>query len=849
MPNLLAMDNSNAVPTLAEALVNRDTANVAGCDFQSSVAVTLENTCTEASLGQSSGAHTPQAEINLGNEGTTEVVSTPQPPRAQQRFDTLEEAERHYKMYARRKGFGIRYNYRKRSEVTGEIIRAAIVCHKAGHQSKKKEDTQNPKPVVAERNRSVILRTDCPARMFVKLRNDSWLVTEFNDEHNHPMLKKWSLTGFLRSHRDIPQEDQDFIKVLHSVNMETSRMMQVMATLYESVEGVPYTPKDMANFRATLRAENKYTDMQDTIAHFETLKELDKDFYYRFKLDDEDRVENLFWVDGAARRAYKIFNDCISFDTTYMTNAYKMPFAPFIGINSHGQSIQLGCGFLRNELSTSFEWLFETFLDAMDGLAPVNIITDQDFAMRAAIEKNFPDTRHRNCRWHIAEKATEEIGPFIAKIEGLREEFNDCLNCSLTPEEFEQRWGNMIQKFNLQNHDKIQALYEKRSYWVPAYFMHDFYPFLQTTQRSEGFNAVLKRYVSPSNSVLEFVRQYAAIQEKIMKAENKEEAESSLTTARTWCWHPIEQHMSKVYTRGIYNRFQSEMQSSMSYNIKQDGENSYLVECITKFVPNYHNRTYKVFADPPNGVYRCACCKFERDGIVCCHILKTMFQLGVTEMPQAYVLKRWTWSAEENLVEPIPGQPAEMPEDSRKKMSLAVMCNEFKSMAIHGNQTEDGKKIIRNHLKAMKKDLASLKRETEKRAKRAATATDHTQRARQDQPMKGESTRSTRPEMRKNPPKSKSRASNTAAQDNNAMPTSTAGTANSIPDIAASSETSQVPNIRDPRRSNTKGRKRKHAFENPLNIGRKEVRTCKQCGSTAHDFRTCLQRGQLPEEN
>jgi hypothetical protein len=471
------------------------------------------------------------------------------------RFDTLEEAERHYKAYARMKGFGIRYNYRKKSEVTGEYIRAGIICHKAGHQVKEKEDTQNPKPVVAERNKSTAARTDCLARMLLKQRDGSWVVTEFIDQHNHPLINKWSLTGFLRSHREIPKEDQEFIKVLHSVNMETSRMMQIMAMLYESVHGVPYTPKDMANFRSTLRAEHKYTDMQDTIMYFEEMRLEDKDFYYRFKLDDEDRVENLFWVDGAARRAYKFFNDCLSFDTTYMTNAYKMPFAPFIGINSHGQSIQFGCGFLRNELSTSFDWLFETFLIAMDGLEPVNIITDQDFAMRSSIDLVLPNTRHRNCRWHIIEKATEEIGPFLARNEALRQEFNNCVNCSLLPEEFEVRWTEMVQKYGLQNHTKLAALYEKRSYWVPAYFMHDFYPFLQTTQHSEGFNAVLKKYVSPSNSVLKFVKQYATIQAKIMKAENQEEANSTLTTARTWCWHPIEQHMSRVYTQNIYNHF------------------------------------------------------------------------------------------------------------------------------------------------------------------------------------------------------------------------------------------------------------------------------------------------------
>jgi hypothetical protein len=47
-----------------------------------------------------------------------------------------------------------------------------------------------------------------------------------------------------------------------------------------------------------------------------------------------------FWVDSAARQAYiDLYHDCVSFDATYLTNMYDMPFAPFIGINKHGQSI------------------------------------------------------------------------------------------------------------------------------------------------------------------------------------------------------------------------------------------------------------------------------------------------------------------------------------------------------------------------------------------------------------------------------------------------------------------------------------------------------------------------------
>jgi hypothetical protein len=61
------------------------------------------------------------------------------------------------------------------------------------------------------------------------------------------------------------------------------------------------------------------------------LKKEDPEFYYNYTLDDEDRIENLFWVDGAARKVFDLYEDCISFDTTYLTNAYNMSCAPFIG--------------------------------------------------------------------------------------------------------------------------------------------------------------------------------------------------------------------------------------------------------------------------------------------------------------------------------------------------------------------------------------------------------------------------------------------------------------------------------------------------------------------------------------
>ena len=127
-------------------------------------------------------------------------------------------------------------------------------------------------------------------------------------------------------------------------------------------------------------------------------------FYHALNLDDELRVQNVFWVDARSRATYESFHDVIIFDTTYLTNKYDMSFSPFIGINYHGKSIILGCGLLSGEDMDSFVWVFRQWLQSMCGIAPKSIIMDQCQAMRRAIEIVFPETVHRLCIWHITMK-------------------------------------------------------------------------------------------------------------------------------------------------------------------------------------------------------------------------------------------------------------------------------------------------------------------------------------------------------------------------------------------------------------------------------------------------------------
>ncbi|KQK06905.1 protein FAR1-RELATED SEQUENCE 5 isoform X2 [Brachypodium distachyon] len=784
-------------------------------------------------------------------------ISPPKKPEVNMRFDSIEAAQQHYVNYARWNGFGIRIDYQRPTK-SGETSRTQFVCYKVGKNKKAKEDTQRPESVVPKRKRGITEITGCRARMKIKLDGAAYIVEKFEEEHNHPVIKKFDLCKYLRSHRHIPREERQFVKLLHECNLRTSQMMQLLSHLHGTLNDLTYTRTDMANFKAALRREHTVMDMQHKLRYFEQLKKEDGDFFYSFEMDDEDKVINLYWVDGEARRSYKYYSDCISFDTTYLTNKCNMPCAPFIGINNHGQSVQFGCGFLRNEDTLSFVWLFKTFLEAMDGIAPVNIITDQDFAMRNGISEVFLDATHRNCRWHIMKKAQEKLGGFMGRNLELRADFEDCIDNSFTPEEFEWKWNAMIEKYQVHDNEDLAALWENRTSWVPAYFMMNFYPFLQSTQRSEGFNAVLKRYVSPSNSIFDFAWQYTVLQQKILGVERQAEAETALTVPKKWGFSTLEEQVKLIYTRRMFNRFQEKLQLTSSYHCQRTGATMY--EAVSMTGHSGQQDIPWLAADIATCMYSCECCKFDRDGIVCCHILRVMQHEGVRVLPQHYILKRWTWNADVALgphgTQQLNTAQQEMPEDSRKLMRYATMNKGLSDIAKDACYGQDVTKIVERHMKAMRSELAALKKREEKDAR----AREAMGMSRRQGLLPEGSTSGARPEGSVSAAAQQGSTSE-AAPVGSATGTATEGSAagareegrgNTMEDATPSENVTQEVSaasngvgIRDPPMTATKGRPRERRYKSPLDIEPKAPKKrgrCKICRSAEHDARTCPQK-------
>lgn len=83
-----------------------------------------------------------------------------------------------------------------------------------------------------------------------------------------------------------------------------------------------------------------------------------------------------------SRVANEDFGDVVCFDATYLINEYELPFANFVGVNHHGQSILLGCALVSHEDSDTFGWVFRQWLSCMGNKQPRAILTDQVAAMR-----------------------------------------------------------------------------------------------------------------------------------------------------------------------------------------------------------------------------------------------------------------------------------------------------------------------------------------------------------------------------------------------------------------------------------------------------------------------------------
>ncbi|WVZ04499.1 hypothetical protein V8G54_025305 [Vigna mungo] len=512
-------------------------------------------------------------------------------------FDTMEQAKKCYSDYGKRCGFGVRTRTSKKDK-NNDVYYLRLVCSREGKY------VSNVRPEV----KTLPSQTnECPAGIKIARKDDKWVVRTIVVEHSHELCPQNS--NLICSNRKLNMHVKHTLEINDDVGVRINKSFLSMVGEAGGYENMQFMERDARNFIGQhRRSVCKEGDGQTLLRHFSKMRDLNNDFFYDLEMDEGNRITSVFWADAKSRAACEEFGDVVSFDTTYLTNKYDMPLAPFVGVNHHGQSILLGCGLLSSEDTRSFVWLFETWLRCMGNKAPDSIVTDQCRAMTNAIDQVFPSTKHRWCLWHIMKKIPEKLQGYknyLSMKTDLKVLVYDC--CSTL-------------EFEIENKEWLANLYHDRHMWVSCNLKNHFWAGMSTTQRSEGMNAFFDGFINSSTTLQQFVVQY----DNALKFKAQKEIEADFasinTTIACGSQSPIERQFQLEYTHAKFEEVQNEFRSRMNCFIKDT-----VKDCISN--------KYTVKEE---------CMWDGKLGIICRHCLLVLGQEDVQNVPAKYVLRRWS---------------------------------------------------------------------------------------------------------------------------------------------------------------------------------------------------------------
>jgi hypothetical protein len=210
-----------------------------------------------------------------------------------------------------------------------------------------------------------------------RTENHSWIVSKIISEHNHPLSVRCGEKKQWGSHAYIDPMTKDFIRTLRANNVTLGRVCSIVGAM--SADSVlPIRMQTVKNLCARMAQEDIQEDMKKkTMVLLGRMKESDPDLDVRIKTDEQGRIESMIWCTGKNKLDYKHFGDVVTFDTTYRTNLYNLPFGIFVGVNNHYQTIIFGGVLLKHERTEDFEWTFSNFTEIMGGKKPKTILTGE----------------------------------------------------------------------------------------------------------------------------------------------------------------------------------------------------------------------------------------------------------------------------------------------------------------------------------------------------------------------------------------------------------------------------------------------------------------------------------------
>ena len=340
----------------------------------------------------------------------------------------------------------------------------------------------------------------------------------------------------------------------------------------------------------------------------------------------------------------------------------------------------------------------------MHGRAPKAIITDQCRSMAIAIERVFPNTKHRLCLWHIMKKLPAKLGAHT-QYHSIKHTMKNIVYNSITIDQCHYDWMRMVNHFKLEDNNWLNSLYRERRKWLPVYVKQHFWAGMSTSQRSESMNAFFDDFVHAKTSLKQFVEQYDRALKRNIEKELKLDFRSYNSSLSVVGGYALERQFHSLYTNDVLKIFQAEVAGMLFCdicNFQEEGEN-HVFEVLENILGSagetLRDVRFKVHYRADVRFVHCQCQLFEFRGILCRHILIALKRLRVDQVHERYVLDRWRKDLKRgyqhitNIYDPV------VSESQRKRFdSLTATTHLFQQLA---SQSEDKTSDASRRLKAM----------------------------------------------------------------------------------------------------------------------------------------------------
>ncbi|KAF5460383.1 hypothetical protein F2P56_020257 [Juglans regia] len=565
-------------------------------------------------------------EILYGKDGSESAEE----PKVGMSFSSEEEVRLYYMKYAKQVGFGVSKRSSKPGD-NGKLRYFTLACVQQGTPKSNASNILKPRPVE---------KMGCKAKINAALTLDGrFTLSTVVLEHTHALSPGKAI--FFRCHKRLGSKAKRKLEPNEISGIHTSKNFKSLVET-KSSENLPLEEKDY-QIDKTRQHQLGVGGSEALRNFFIRMQQKNDHFFYVMDADDECRVRNVFWADARCKAAYESFGDVITFDTTYLTKAYKIPLVSFMGVNHHGQLILFGCGLILSEDTNSFVSLFESWLRFMNCRAPNAIITDQDKTLQNAIARVFPRAQHRFCLWQIIKRLPENFGAH-SQYEAIKSSLQSCVYDSLSRDEFEESWQKLLERYNLHDNAWLNLLYGDRHLWVPSYLKNTFLAGMCTIQRGEGMNSFFDDYVNSKTTLKQFFEQFDNVLRR--KVENEMTADFNSFSTQIPCitHYSIEKQFQEVYTITKFKEVQDEFRGFLycvaSLPTCEDSIHLYQVTDEIKVDGFIKRAKFCVAFNEDNAEVKCPCNLFEFKGILCRHALRVLTMLD-KDLSSKYILDRW----------------------------------------------------------------------------------------------------------------------------------------------------------------------------------------------------------------